>query len=126
MAEKTDRALLPPRGPGRTQGLLSVQELAPPTFTTQQELKQRGNPQGLRFGGQTPPDPIKCYRTKGRLQDRVRSVFNGSLGFTFPVKDVWPFKMFFPSVLMQNQVQLNMLTEISTDDCCVKTLKTPR
>lgn len=39
VAEKTHRSLLPPRGPGRTQRLLSVQELATPTHTTEQELK---------------------------------------------------------------------------------------
>lgn len=39
VAEKTHRSLLPSRGPGRTQRLLSVQELATPTHTTEQELK---------------------------------------------------------------------------------------
>lgn len=39
VAEKTHWSLLPSRGPGRTQRLLSVQELATPTHTTEQELK---------------------------------------------------------------------------------------
>lgn len=38
VAEETHRGVLPSREPGRTQGLLPVQELAPPTHTTKQEL----------------------------------------------------------------------------------------
>ncbi|XP_076615187.1 lipase maturation factor 1 isoform X3 [Chaetodon auriga] len=41
VAEETHRALLPSRGPGSTQGLLPVQELAPPAHTNKQELKPR-------------------------------------------------------------------------------------
>lgn len=76
VAEKTHRGLLPPRGPGRTQGLLQVPELAPPTHSRERAGGEVMPDEGIRVKSEPRGGPVGGERSAQVIVGTLLPVWN--------------------------------------------------